>query len=386
MPKRKKAANGEGSIYARPDGRYDCKLPVWTPTGTKNLRTTKRDKTEARRWLTKKRAQRDEGTLLAFEARTLSVGAYLDRWLTTIEGSVSRHTYRDYRDKVELHLKPALGRIRLQDLTALHLSTLYQAKRKTHSVRTIQYIHTTIRKALEQAEAWDLVRKNVARFAKPPKTEHTERRYFTPDEARRFLAAVQGHKDEALYLLAVTTGMRRGELLGLKWSDIDLEARTLRVERSLDTQYGPAKENAPKRAASKRPISLFPEIIQSLQRHKQRQRLNKLRYGPKWQERGYVFTTRYGTPQRGSSVLSRGLKPLLAKADLPPLTFHELRHSCATFFALLGVNPKTAMSMLGHSNIQTTLQHYTHVLDEMETEAGDKLRELLFEKEERGEG
>src|SRR5215210_465098 len=137
VPKRKKAANGEGSIYARPDGRYDCKLPVWTPQGTRYLRTTKRDKNEARRWLTKKRSERDEGTLLAFEARNLSVGAYLDRWLLTLEGSVSRHTYRDYRDKVELHLKPALGRIRLQDLTALHLSTLYQEKRKTHSVRTI---------------------------------------------------------------------------------------------------------------------------------------------------------------------------------------------------------------------------------------------------------
>lgn len=318
--------------------------------------------------------------MLALEAQTLTVGPYLDRWLRdSVEGTVSRHTYRDYQDKVKLHLKPSLGRIRLRDLTTLHLQSLYRQKIEDGlSSRSVRYIHVTIRKALEQAEAWDLVRKNVARFAKPPKAEHSERRYLTPEQAKRFLEAITGHRDEALYLVAVTTGLRRGELLGLKWTDLDLNERVLRVERSLDTYYGPATENAPKRKSSRRPASLFPEVVEALKAHRIRQLRDKLRAGPRWKEHGYVFPTSVGTGNRGDNVLKRSLKPLVAANDLPPITFHELRHSCATFLALLGVHPRTAQRILGHGSIATTLEAYTHVLDEMHQDASDKLRELFF--------
>ncbi len=231
---------------------------------------------------------------------------------------------------------------------------------------------------MHQAEAWDLVRKNVARFAKPPKPAAEEREPMSPGEIRAFLAAVRGDRDEALYLLATTTGMRRGELFGLKWEDLDLDAGRYRVRRSLDTQYGPAAENDTKRRASRRPGILLPQVVASLRRHADLQRADRLKAGPRWSENGYVFPTNRGTPQRADNVLKRSLKPLCERHGLRRLTFTDLRHSVATFLALLDVHPKTAQRILGHGSVTTTLAVYTHALDEMHADAAGRLGEFLF--------
>lgn len=258
---KKRRAWGTGSISPRKDGRFgtQLKLPDWDGSILR-LRTTKNTEFEADRWLTQQKYEHERNIMLAKNANRITVAEYLQTWLTdAVEGTVSRHTYRDYHDKVHLHLIPAIGKVRLQELTTRHLQTLYRKKTEEGlGPASIRYIHATIRKALDQAEGWDLVRKNVAKWAKPPKPEHKEKVVLSVDEAKTFLRSIQGDRLEPLYLLAVTTGMRRGEMLGLKWTDIDLGAGTLKVSRSLDTYYGPAAENNPKRAASRRPAGYYP--------------------------------------------------------------------------------------------------------------------------------
>jgi integrase len=377
--KRRKAQSGEGGVYQRKDGRFDAYITVQAHDGSKVLRTTKRTKKEAREWLNEKRHQRDKGTLPSHDADRITVGAYLDRWLKTIHGTVARHTHKDYESKVRVHLKPAIGRIKLKDLRADDLQVLYAQKTAAgKSARTVEYIHTTIRKALERAEAWDLVTKNVARHAKPPKKGHTEHDVLSRDQVRRFFEAAQGDRFEALYILALTTGMRRGEILGLKWADIDLRRGYLRVLRSLSTDHGPPVEVAPKREASKRPVKLMPEAVSLLCAHKKRQLEERLRAGPRWEDNGYVFPTTVGTGMSGNNLRNRSLRPLLERAGLPPLTFHELRHTFATLELEIGTPAKVVQEILGHASIKQTLDTYSHVAPSMQEEAADKLREHLF--------
>ena len=379
--KRRKAASGEGGISKRKDGRVDAYLTIYDLDGPRVIRTTKKTKEEARRWLNEKRYQRDQGMLYSTDAQRITFGEYLDRWLKTIKSTVSRHAYIDYEGKVRLHLKPALGKVRLKDLTAMDLQNLYAPKTQAGaSPRLVEYIHVTARKALEQAEAWELVRKNVARHAKPPKKRHSEKRVLDATHVARFLEAAQGDRFEALYIVALTTGMRRGELLGLKWEDLDLERGYLRIQRSLDTLYGPAVEKAPKRESAKRAIKLLPEAVEALEAHRRRQLKERLRAGPRWQERGYVFPSNKGTPMSGDNLRNRNFRSILEKANLPKLTFHELRHTFATLQLTIGQQPKVVQEILGHASITQTMNTYSHVIEGMQEEAAERLRDHLFEQ------
>src|SRR5215216_2593700 len=373
-------ANGEGSITRRKDGRYDCELPVYTPEGTKRPRTTKKTKAEADEWLTTMKYERNSGTPTNLQADKMTFGEYLDRWLRdVVRGSVARHTYKDYEGKVRLHLKPTLGRVKLKDLTSAHLQALYRQKTQEGlSPRTVEYVHSTARKALAKAEEWDLVRKNVARYARPPAKEHKEHRTLTVPQSKEFFTAAAGDRLEALYVLALTTGLRRGELLGLKWADINLEKTALSVNRSMDTLYGPPEEKAPKRQSSRRTVLLVPEAVAALRLHRRRQAEERLAAGPAWRERDLVFPTTLGTPMLGNNLLKRNLRPLLEKAGLPPLTFHELRHTFATFHLASGGKPKVIQEILGHSSIKTTMDTYSHVIPGMQKDAARRLSGLLF--------
>ena len=201
---------------------------------------------------------------------------------------------------------------------------------------------------------------------------------MTVEEAQRFLQAIVGDRLEALYLLAVTTGLRRGELLGLKWTDLELERGHLWVERSLDTLYGPAVENDPKRASSRRPAVLLAPVVASLEAHRVRQAEERLAAGPAWCEHGYIFPTRVGTPERGDNVLKRSLKPLAAELGDPSLDFRKLRRSHSTFYAVLNVHPRVAQMNMGHRSFSTTMKYYTGVPADLQKQAAEALGELLF--------
>jgi len=374
-------AKGTGSISVLPDGRADAEYKVRRFDGTyRRLRKRLPSEEDAERWLLKVRYEESENALRAEEADGLTLGSYLDSWLReSVAGTVARHTQRDYEDKVRLHIKPALGSRRLADLATKDLNLFRRKLAEGLKPGTVRYMHATPHRALHEAEGADLVRKNVARWAKPPKEEHRELPVLTVGEAGRFLREIRGDRLEALYLLAVTTGLRRGELLGLKWGDADLKKGTLKVSRSLDTYYGPAKENAPKRAASRRPAVLPAPVVEALRRRKDGQEEEKQKAGRAWKETGYVFATRVGTPERGENVLTRAPKPLMERAGLPPHNFQALRRFNATFLVLLGMSPRVAMAWMGHSDVATTMRFYQQAPDELQEKAARLMGELLGE-------
>lgn len=229
----------------------------------------------------------------------------------------------------------------------------------------------------------------MARWAKPPKDEHEEKPVLSVADAMLFLDAIRGDRMEALYLLAVTTGLRRGEMIGLKWSDLDLTKGTLKVSRSLDQHYGPAKENAPKRAASRRPAVLPAPVIEVLRGRREAQSAERKAAGRAWRGgppgEGYIFATCMGTPERGDNLLARSLKPQMLAAGLPPHNFQTPRRSNATFLVLLGMNPRVAMRIMGHADVGTTMRHYQQTPDELQERAAELMGKLLFGAQKGGE-
>ncbi|MDQ3437559.1 MAG: site-specific integrase [Actinomycetota bacterium] len=228
-------------------------------------------------------------------------------------------TFAKYEQIVRNHAKPALGRLRLQTLTPAHVRGLYREKLDSGlSPSTVQYIHVTLNKALKQAVADGLIPRNVCEAVKPPRPQKREIAPLSPDQARRFLEACQGERLEALFVLAVHTGMRQGELLGLHWEDVDLEAGALRVRRALaQTNDGPVL-TAPKGAKSRRRIKLTGAAVEALKRHKAAQNAERLRFGGLWEDRGLVFPNRTGRFLSPSLLTDGPLKRPLERAGLSP--------------------------------------------------------------------
>jgi integrase len=270
-----------------------------------------------------------------------------------------------------------LGSVKLKALSPTHVRGLYKEKLSSLSPRTVQYIHVTLHKALKQAVSDGLIPRNATEAVKPPQVRREEIRPLTPEQVKMLIDAASGDRLEALYVLAVHTGLRQGELLGLKWDDIDLEAGTLQVRRALITARGGPRLAAPKTKGSRRRVSLTGTAAQVLKGHLERQLEEIDQAGSLWQENGLVFASETGTPLDRRDVTSRRFKPLLQRAGLPHFRFHDLRHTCATLLLTKNVNPKVVSEMLGHSSIAVTLDTYSHVLPNMQDSAARALEEAL---------
>jgi integrase len=222
----KRRGNGEGSVYRRKDGLWVGQYKVHTPTGTKTKYIYSKTRKDAAAKLAKAIADRDSGVV--FDCGSLTVGEYLDRWLDAVSGTVRARTWKRSEEMVRLHLVPALGTTRLDRVNALQLQSLYRSKLDSGlSTRTVRMIHTTLHKAIKQAVRWSLIPRNVTEAVDPPREQKSEIKPLDEGQVKRLLEAVRGDRLEALYVLAVTTGMRSGELLGLRWEDVDLETGTL---------------------------------------------------------------------------------------------------------------------------------------------------------------
>jgi integrase len=244
--------------------------------------------------------------------------------------------------------------------------------------RTVNYIHQTLHKALRQAVADGLVPRNVASVVKAPRPAKKEMRYLDLEQAEALLEAARGDRLEALYVLAIRTGMRQGELLGLRWSDVDLETGTLQVRRTLaSTKGGVAVYNPPK-SGKGRALMLSEKTIEALRRHRATQNEERLRLGGLWEDHDLVFPDPWGKPTRRWTLDRRSFVPLLERADLADaVTFHGLRHTFATMMLKGGINVKVVSEMLGHADVALTLNVYSHVLPGMQVEAARKIDELL---------
>ena len=379
--RKKLRGNGSGTVYARKnkDGKViGYRGSYFAPDGKRRYVSGK-TKTEAQRALRKATADRDGG--LVFDAGSITLGEYLERWLSTsVRGTVRRSTYVRYEGLVRNHINPLIGRMKLKGLTPTHVRSLYRKKLDSGlAPRSVNYIHVTLHKALEQAVLDGLVPRNVSGGVKAPQVRKEEIKPLSPTQVRALLAAARGERLEGLYVLAIHTGLRQGELLGLKWTDVDLDAGKLSVQRSLDAD---GTFNPPKRNKSRRTVRLTSQAVEALKLHRKHQNEERLK-AARWEDHSLVFPNRVGKPMDHNNLYHRDFKSLLKRAELwsedkdKRFTFHSLRHTCATLLLSKNVNPKIVQEMLGHATITQTMDTYSHVMPGMSDVAATALEEAL---------
>lgn len=292
--------------------------------------------------------------------------------------TVRQRTYERYESIVRVHIKPTLGRIKLKTLAPAHVRGLYREKLGAGlSPRTVQYIHVTLHKALKQAVRDELIPRNASEAIKAPRPTKKEIRPLSPDQARAFLDAARGDRFEALYVLAVHCGLREGELLGLKWEDLDLDAGTLAVRRTLSETRTGHRFEAPKNGKGRR-IKLTAGAVKALRRHRKAQLEERLRAAGLWEDHGLVFPNQVGKTMNAKNLTARSFKQILERAGLPcTVRVHDLRHTCATILLKVGQHPKYVQELLGHANIGITLDTYSHVLPGMGDGLADAMDDAL---------
>ena len=353
MSNKRRRIKGSGSVYTRKDGRVVGQYEV-------NGRTRYiygKDETEVADRVAEAIKNRDVG----IDSENMTVGGYLDRWLVAIKDTIRTGSWKQYEMIVRLHIKPTLGKVRLEKLNALQVQSFYRERLDAGlSPRRVQYVHVTVRKALKDAVRWRLITYNVADAVTPPRPAKPEITPLNAEQVKVLLAAGRGDRLEALYVLAVTTGMRIGEMFGLKWSDVDLDAGTLQVRR---TAAPDGTTNAPKTASSRRTVRLSRLAVQALTRH------------PRSAE--WVFASAAGTPIGVCNFHKNSWRPLLKRAGLPHARVHDLRHTAATLMLSRGVPVKVVSEMLGHADVSTTLSIYAHVLPDMQSKAADAMDDAL---------
>jgi integrase len=374
-----KRGNGEGSIYRRTDGRWVGQYLVHTAKGPKYRYLYGKTRQVVAEKLTKAMADRDRG--LIFDTGKMTLGDYLDRWLAdSVKRTVRNSTYERHEEIVRLHIKPTLGRVGLKKLTPAHVRGLYSEKLDSALLApaTVRKIHSTLHKALSQAVSDGIVPRNAA-DVKAPRPTPEEMRPLSEDEARAFLDAARqsGERFEALYVLAISTGLRRGELLGLRWDDVDLERGTLRVGRALVRDGGRHTLGETKTKRGRRQINLTPRTVNALKAHRKKQLEEKMKLAGLYKNHGLIFASTVGTPVNPENLVNRSFKPLLKKAALPTIRFHDLRHTCATLLLSRGIHPKLVQELLGHATIAMTLDTYSHYLPSMGDQAAGAMGDAL---------
>lgn len=365
-----KRGNGEGSIYKRKrDGLY-----VAAVVDAEGQRRVFYGKTRVQAGDRLAEAQADLAKGLPLPSARLTVEQYLDRWLEGARSTVRPNTYAGYESTLRLHVKPEIGRRTLARLGPQDLQALYQKLlTKGLSPRSVQLAHAILHRALRQAERWGLVARNPARLVDVPRPTPPPIQPLAPDEIHRLLEAAQGDRYEALYVIAVTTGLRSGELLGLRWADIDLAVAELHVTQQAQRTSEGWAFTEPKTGKGRRTVTLPAIAVEALKAHRIRQNEERLARGPAWEDLDLAFANELGRPVERQNLQRRSFAPLLERAGLRHIRFHDLRHSAATLLLAQGVHPKVVQERLGHAMISITLDTYSHVLPSMQADAAAKL-------------
>jgi integrase len=373
-----KRGNNEGSISHLADGRWQARI---TLDSGKRKAFYGKTRQEAAAKLTAALSARDRGLPVDLGERQ-TVGRYLATWLETVKPTIRPRTWKRYAELMNRHAAPVLGKLPLAKLTAQQVQRLYSGKLEEGlSSTTVHHLHAVLHRALSQAERLDLVGRNVCDLVDVPRMREREMHVLDREQVRRLLDTVRGDRLEALYVLALTTGMRQGELLALRWRDLDLDRGTLQVTATLQRTYG--KEAtctlaAPKTKQSRRQITLTRAARDALNAHRARQAQERLALGPAWDGTlELVFTDPTGRPLNQIQLTRAAFYPLLQRAGLPHIRFHDLRHTAATLLLGRGINPKIVSEMLGHATISITLDIYSHVLPDMQAQAAAEMDAAL---------
>jgi integrase len=370
MSPRKRGQN-EGSIYKRKGGRWCAQISVQGKRVTNYFDTQR----EGLDWLQEMRNQINAG--LTLDGAQKSLSDFLEQWLGSIRLSVRPMTLSQYRQIVRMHIIPMLGSIKLKDLRPDQIQTLYNQKLDSGtSARTVLLIHAVLHRSLKQAFKWGIIGRNPASVVTRPKVVRKEMMTLNDNQVRTLILIAKGTRYEVLFWLAVTTGMRQGELLGLRWSDLDWRSKKLHVQRQLQRTSAGQIFSEPKSAAGRRVIMLGDETIKKLRAHLGVLSQERQIAGEQWQENDLIFPSTKGTPWDQRNMY-KYYKRFLRKAGLPDIRFHDLRHTAATLMLQQGVHPKVVQERLGHADITLTLNTYSHVLPVMQEEAAERLDQLL---------
>lgn len=361
-------------------------LPKDTIAGKRKQKwyTVKGNKKDAETFLTEKLRELDTGLLI--DTKKMTLEEYLDYWIVeACENRLKTTTLEGYKHNIEKHIKPILGHILLDKLTPLHLQQLYK-DRLEHgkltgegglSNKSVLAIHRILHRALEQAVKWQLIIRNVADCVEPPKPQKYQAKFL---DEKQVIKLQEISKDTYLYipiLIAIYTGMRRGEILGLMWQDIDLDKGMVKIAHSLNSTKNGLELSTPKTNKSIRNIAIPKIVVKELKRHKIVQKQNKLKYGNSYQDSDMVCTLENGKMINPKN-LSRDFHRMLENNNLPVVRFHDLRHSHASLLVKLGVQPKVISERLGHSNISITMDLYSHVYSETDKKVANMFEKLLI--------
>lgn len=378
-------SRGEGSIIKRGD-RYSVVLDLGEDGTGKRRRkwlSGYKTKREAEKALREALTRHEQGVTIAPAKQRF--GLYLtEHWLPSIEPNLRPSTFASYSAMVHTHLVQRLGDVELRRLTPTHFTVMYAELLATGrldgkgglSRRTVRYLHTIAGRALRDAVRWHLIVRSPLDGVTPPAPGQREMAVWTRDDAARFLAFVASDRLAALYRLALATGLRRGELLGLRWSDVDLEAGQLAVRQSLVSVQYKLVMSEPKTPRSRRVIALDGATVATLRPWRARQATERLACGAVWRDTGLIFTREDGGPihpQALSGLFDRRVKA----AGVPRITLHGLRHTSATLGLSAGVPLKIMSGRLGHSSMALTGDVYTHFLVDLDQDAADALGAAL---------
>ena len=356
----RRRANGDGSITKRADGRWMGRYYAWTTAGTRK-RVTVYGRTRQEAADRMREAQEHNRQGIPVPDRTWKLGDWLDYWLANVVATNRRPaTYMLYEHTVRIYLKPALGSAPLNRLSAARVQAFLNAQLAAgHSIRRVQIMRTVLSSALTRAMREELIMRNVARLAELPGWERQHITPWTAAEARTFLDAA---KDDPLYsafMLLLLYGLRRGEVLALRWRDVDETDSEIRIRQQIQRNSGELQIGMLKTTAARRDLPLLPIAQEVLDIRRQAQAANRAELGKAWQDTGLVFSTRTGRPIEPRNLV-RSFHRICAAHDLRDIKVHHLRHTTATLLKNLRVPARDAQLILGHSRLAVTLEIYTH--------------------------
>lgn len=378
-----KRGNGEGSISKRSDGRWMARVSL--PTG-KRLAIYGKTRSEVSKKMSDVLSDVNAGKAVTTGRTT--VKRYLEDWFRAHKDRVRPSTADAYEVLLRLHAYPTIGRVQLTRLDVHHLERMYAQKLEEGlAPATVRQLHAILRNALDKAARVGTIARNPAALAKPPRVPRKPIHPLTLEQVRSLLKEAQGDRHEGLYVLALSTGMRIGELLALQWRDVDLDADVLQVRKTLrhHRKGGGWTMAEPNSKRSRRRIALSTTAVAALRAHRARQATERLALVPAWEDHDLVFPASTGMPMRANNLRRRSFRPLLAAAKLPPKTrLHDRRHTAATLLLLQNVHVKVVSEMLGHSSVALTLDTYSHVMPTMQQTAAQAMDSLLKGSEEAG--
>ena len=367
-----KRGNSEGSIFQRSsDGRWVGSL---TLSGGRRKSVYGTTRQEASRKLAKALHDRELG--IGDVPENVTVEQWIGQWLETVESTVRRSTYVRYEGLMRVHIVPRIGKVRLARLTPVRVQKLYKEMLDVGlSPTTVRHAHAVLHRALGRAVRFNLLVRNPCDMVDAPRNAKPNHKFLTTEQSKVLLEAAKGDRLEALITLALMTGCREGELLALRWGNVDLVKGTMTIVESL-TPWGFSET---KTDSGRRQIPLPQMVVQSLQRHHTAQMVERLAAGSRWHNLDLVFGNTVGGPISPQNLVTRSFYPLLERASLPRMRFHDLRHSAASLLLAMGVHLIVTKEILGHASIEITANLYSHLAPTMTRDATDGLGELLSE-------